>query len=94
MKKLALLAIPAAIVLAFATNALADGKGVYSDNCAKVHGSWLGYSGAPFPFLPLRNRPKHSTFNSQGHSLRTVLENWASNVELNVEDFQAHGMPK
>jgi len=38
MKKLALLAIPAAFVLAFSINAFADGKDVYSDNCAKCHG--------------------------------------------------------
>ena len=38
MKKLALLAIPAAIALAFTTNAFADGKSVYADNCAKCHG--------------------------------------------------------
>ena len=39
MKKLALLAIPAAFALAFTTNAFAaDGKAVYSDNCVKCHG--------------------------------------------------------
>ena len=39
MKKLTLLAIPAAFALALTTNAFAaDGKGVYSDNCAKCHG--------------------------------------------------------
>jgi mono/diheme cytochrome c family protein len=39
MKKLALLAIPAAFALAMTTTALADdGKTVYSDNCAKCHG--------------------------------------------------------
>ena len=39
MKKLALLAIPAAFALAFTTNAFAaDGKTVYSDSCAKCHG--------------------------------------------------------
>ena len=39
MKKLTLLAIPAALALAFTTSAFAaDGKAVYSDNCAKCHG--------------------------------------------------------
>jgi len=39
MKKIALLALPAAFALALTTNALAaDGKTVYSDSCAKCHG--------------------------------------------------------
>ena len=39
MKKLALLAIPAAFALAFASSAFAaDGKAVYADSCAKCHG--------------------------------------------------------
>jgi len=39
MKKLALLAIPAAFALAFTTNAFAaDGKTVYAESCAKCHG--------------------------------------------------------
>jgi len=39
MKKLALLAIPAAFALTFTNNALAaDGPAVYADNCAKCHG--------------------------------------------------------
>lgn len=40
MKKLALLAIPAALALAFTTNVMAaDGKTVYADSCAKCHGA-------------------------------------------------------
>ena len=39
MKKLILLVIPAALALAFTTNAFAaDGKTVYTDSCAKCHG--------------------------------------------------------
>ena len=39
MKKFTLLAIPAALALAFTTNVLAaDGGSVYADNCAKCHG--------------------------------------------------------
>ena len=39
MKKLALLALPAAFALALTTTAFAaDGKAVYTDNCAKCHG--------------------------------------------------------
>jgi mono/diheme cytochrome c family protein len=38
MKHKALLATAAAFALAFTTNAFADGKAVYSDNCAKCHG--------------------------------------------------------
>jgi len=39
MKKIALLALPAAFALALTTTAFAaDGKAVYSDNCAKCHG--------------------------------------------------------
>ena len=39
MKKLTLLAIPAALALAFTTTAsAADGKAVYADSCAKCHG--------------------------------------------------------
>ena len=39
MKKIALLALPAAFALALTTTAFAaDGKSVYSDNCTKCHG--------------------------------------------------------
>ena len=39
MKKLALLALPAAFALALTSTALAaDGSAVYADNCAKCHG--------------------------------------------------------
>lgn len=39
MKKIALLAIPAAFALALTTTAFAaDGKAVYADNCTKCHG--------------------------------------------------------
>ena len=40
MKKITLLAIPAALALAFTTTHTfaADGKAVYADNCAKCHG--------------------------------------------------------
>ena len=39
MKKLTLLAFPAAFALALTTtNAFADGASVYADNCAKCHG--------------------------------------------------------
>ena len=39
MNKLTLLAIPAALALAFTTTAsAADGKTVYADSCAKCHG--------------------------------------------------------
>lgn len=39
MKKLALLAFPAAVAIAFTTNAMAaDGKVVYAAQCAKCHG--------------------------------------------------------
>ena len=39
MKNKLLLVIPAALALAFTTNALAaDGKAVYADNCTKCHG--------------------------------------------------------
>ena len=39
MKKLAILAIPAAFALALTTTAsAADGKQVYADSCAKCHG--------------------------------------------------------
>ena len=38
MNRLALLAIPAALALAFTTIAKADGQATYADNCAKCHG--------------------------------------------------------
>jgi mono/diheme cytochrome c family protein len=39
MNKITLLAVPAALVLAFTTNVqAADGKTVYTDSCAKCHG--------------------------------------------------------
>jgi cytochrome c6 len=39
MKKIALLVLPAAFALALTTTAFAaDGKAVYTDNCAKCHG--------------------------------------------------------
>ena len=39
MKKIALLALPAAFALALTTTAFAaDGKAVYADNCTKCHG--------------------------------------------------------
>ena len=39
MKKITLLAIPAALALAFTTTAIAaDGKTVYTDSCQKCHG--------------------------------------------------------
>src|SRR5438552_3953389 len=39
MKKLILLAIPAAFALAFTTNVYAaDGRPIYADNCTKCHG--------------------------------------------------------
>jgi cytochrome c6 len=39
MKKITLLALPAAFALALTTTAFAaDGKAVYSDNCTKCHG--------------------------------------------------------
>ena len=40
MKKLAILALPAAFALALITTSAfaADGKAVYTDNCAKCHG--------------------------------------------------------
>jgi len=39
MKKLTLLALPAAFALALTTSAFAvDGKAVYTDNCGKCHG--------------------------------------------------------
>lgn len=39
IKKLALLAFPAAFAFAFTPNAsVADGKTVYADSCAKCHG--------------------------------------------------------
>jgi mono/diheme cytochrome c family protein len=38
MKKITLLAIPAAFLLVCSTSAFADGKAVYGDNCTKCHG--------------------------------------------------------